>query len=166
MLDVDTALAPGAPRIHEKNYADGAFRGFDDFPGASGNICQAVHVEWGDVETAFASAAHVAEGEFYFPMVYAYAMEPYVAIADYDAKGQLTVYSSAQHPFMVRHDVAQVFGLPLNSVRVIVPYVGGGYGSKSYTKIEPLVAACSWKAARPVKIATERGRSLPDHARR
>ena len=103
-------------------------------------------------DAALASAAHVAEGEFYFPMVYAYAMEPYVAIADYDAKGRLTVYSSAQHPFMVRHDLAQVFGLPLNSVRVIVPYIGGGYGSKSYTKIEPLVAACSWKAGRPVKL--------------
>ena len=152
ILDVDTALAPGAPRIHERDFAGGAFRGFDDFPGASGNICQAVHVEWGDVDEALTSAAHIAEGEFYFPMVYAYAMEPYVAIADYDAKGHLTVYSSAQHPFMVRHDVAQVFGLPLNSVRVIVPYIGGGYGSKSYTKIEPLVAACSWKSGRPVKL--------------
>jgi CO/xanthine dehydrogenase Mo-binding subunit len=37
-------------------------------------------------------------------------------------------------------------------VRVIVPYVGGGYGSKSYTKIEPLTAACSWKVSRPVKL--------------
>jgi CO/xanthine dehydrogenase Mo-binding subunit len=152
ILDVDTALAQGTPRIHETDFADGAFRGFDDFPGASGNICQAVHVEWGDVDAAFAAAAHIAEGEFYFPMVYAYAMEPYVAIANYEAKGHLTVHSSAQHPFMVRHDVAQVFGLPLNSVRVIVPYIGGGYGSKSYTKIEPLVAACSWKSGRPVKL--------------
>jgi CO/xanthine dehydrogenase Mo-binding subunit len=152
ILDVDTALAQGTPRIHETDFADGAFRGFDDFPGASGNICQAVHVEWGDVDAAFAASAHIAEGEFYFPMVYAYAMEPYVAIANYESKGHLTVYSSAQHPFMVRHDLAQVFGLPLNSVRVIVPYIGGGYGSKSYTKIEPLVAACSWKSGRPVKL--------------
>jgi len=152
ILDVDTALAQGTPRIHETDFADGAFRGFDDFPGASGNICQAVHVEWGNVDAAFAAAAHIAEGEFYFPMVYAYAMEPYVAIANYEAKGHLTVYSSAQHPFMVRHDLAQVFDLPLNSVRVIVPYIGGGYGSKSYTKIEPLVAACSWKSGRPVKL--------------
>jgi CO/xanthine dehydrogenase Mo-binding subunit len=152
ILDVDTALAPGAPRIHDMDFADGAFRGFDDFPGASGNICQAVHVEWGNVDAAFAAAAHIAEGEFYFPMVYAYAMEPYVAIANYEAKAHLTVHSSAQHPFMVRHDLAQVFGLPLNSVRVIVPYIGGGYGSKSYTKIEPLVAACSWKSGRPVKL--------------
>ncbi len=152
VLDVDSALAEGAPLVHEKDYAGGAFRGFNDFPGAAGNICQAVHVAWGDADAAIASAAHIVEGEFYFPMVYAYAMEPYVAIADYDARGRLTVYSSAQHPFMVRHDLASVFGLPLNSVRVVVPYVGGGYGSKSYTKIEPLVAACSWKAGRPVKL--------------
>ena len=151
VLDVDTALS-GKIRVHDKDYRLGGFRGFDDFPGASENICQAVHVEWGDVNAAFARAAHVVEGEFYFPMIYAYAMEPYVAIADYDAKGQLTVYSSAQHPFMVRQDLAAVFRLPFNSVRVIVPYVGGGYGSKSYTKIEPLTAACSWKAGRPVKL--------------
>ena len=114
-------MAEGTPLIHEIDFADGSFRGFDDFPGAAGNICQAVNFEWGDVDAALASAAHVVEGEFYFPMVYAYAMEPYVAIANYDASGQLMVYSSAQHPFMVRHDLANVFGLPLNSVRVIVP---------------------------------------------
>src|SRR4029077_11583053 len=79
-------------------------------------------------------------------------MEPYVTLADYDAKGELTVYTSAQHPFIVRHDLAKIFGLSLNSVRVIVPYVGGGYGSKSYTKLEPLVSACSWKTGRPVKL--------------
>ncbi len=152
VLDVDTALSAGAPLVHDKEYAGGAFRGFDDFPEGTGNICQAVHVEWGDVESALASAAHVAEGEFYFPMVYAYAMEPYVAVADYNSKSQLTVYSSAQHPFIVRHDLARVFGLPLANVRVIVPFVGGGYGSKSYTKVEPLAAACSWRTGRPVKF--------------
>jgi len=155
VLDVKAALAPGAVLVHGTDYLGGAFRGFDDFtdfPGSTKNICQDVHVEWGDVDAAFASAAHIVEGEFYFPMVYAYAMEPYVAVADYDPNGQLTVYSSAQHPFMVRHDLAEVFDLPLNGVRVIVPYVGGGYGSKSYTKIEPLTAACSWKVSRPVKL--------------
>ena len=152
VLDVDSALAPNATLVHGMDYIGGAFRGFDDFPGGTKNICQSVHVEWGDVDAAFAGAAHVVEGEFYFPMIYAYAMEPYVAVADYDAKGQLTVFSSAQHPFMVRHDLAEVFDLPLNSVRVIVPFVGGGYGSKSYTKIEPLTAACSWKISRPVKL--------------
>ena len=60
--------------------------------------------------------------------------------------------SCAQHPFIVRHDLSSIFGVPLNKVRVIVPYVGGGYGSKSYTKIEPLTAACSLHVNRPVKL--------------
>ncbi len=109
ILSVDAALAPGAAAIHDQDYRAGNFRGFNDQSLESkGNICQEVHIAWGDVETAFASAAHVVEGEFYFPMVYAYAMEPYVALADYDGRGQLTVYSSAQHPFMVRQDLADV----------------------------------------------------------
>jgi len=95
-----------------------------------------VHVEWGNVDAAFAAAAHIAEGEFYFPMVYAYANEPLTfAIANYESKGYLTVYCFAQHPFMVRHDLAQVFGLRSTVCRVIRAYIGGGYGSKSYTRL-------------------------------
>ena len=152
VLDVDQALAEDAPLVHEKAYAGGAFRGFeDDKTQKASNICQNIHFEWGDVSAAFEEAAQVVEGEFYFPMAYAYAMEPYVSIADYTANG-LTVYSSAQHPFIVRHDLSKIFGLPLNRVRLVVPFVGGGYGSKSYTKIEPLTSACSWKVRRPVKL--------------
>jgi CO/xanthine dehydrogenase Mo-binding subunit len=54
---------------------------------------------------------------------------------------------------MVRDDLAHCFGLPLSKVRVSVPYVGGGYGSKSYTKIEPLTAALALRAGRPVRLA-------------
>jgi carbon-monoxide dehydrogenase large subunit len=67
VLDVKTALAPGAVLVHGTEYLGGAFRGFDDFtdfPGSTKNICQDVHVEWGDVDAAFASAAHIVEGEF------------------------------------------------------------------------------------------------------
>jgi CO/xanthine dehydrogenase Mo-binding subunit len=151
VVDVDAALDASAPLIHEESYAEGAFRGFKDGRQAAGNVCQFVKVKWGNAEEAFATAAHVLENEFHFPMAYAYAMEAYVAIADYSKKG-LTVYSSAQHPFMVRHDLAEIFDLPLNAVRMIVPFVGGGYGSKSYTKIEPIAAVCSWRVGRPVKL--------------
>jgi CO/xanthine dehydrogenase Mo-binding subunit len=53
----------------------------------------------------------------------------------------------------VRRDLARIFNLPLASVRVIVPYVGGGYGTKSYTKVEPLAAVAAWLTGRPVKLA-------------
>jgi CO/xanthine dehydrogenase Mo-binding subunit len=147
------ALAKDAPLLHERKFEAGALRGFEGevTAGKGTNICQTHKIQWGDVEKAFKEAAAVIEGDYYFPMTYAYAMEPYVAIADVSDQG-VNVYSSAQHPFMVRHDLKTVFNLPVSKVRLIVPFVGGGYGSKSYTKVEPLVAACSWKAKRPVKL--------------
>ena len=96
-------------------------------------------------------------------MCYAYAMEPYTTVASW-GEGELTVWTSGQHPFMVRDDLAHCFGLPLSKVRVIVPYVGGGYGSKSYTKIEPLTAALALRAGRPVRLGPERRGGDPDDA--
>ena len=163
----EEAMAKDAPLLHEKKFEAGALRGFEGevTAGKGTNICQTHKIQWGDVEKAFKEAAAVVEGNYYFPMTYAYAMEPYVAIADVTDQG-VTIYSSAQHPFMVRHDLKSVFNLPVSKVRLIVPFVGGGYGSKSYTKIEPLIAACSWKAKRPVKAAAHRRRSDADDAQR
>ena len=147
------ALAKDAPLLHDRKFEAGALRGFEGevSAGKGSNICQTHKIQWGDVEKAFKEAAAVIEGDYYFPMTYAYAMEPYVAVADVTDQG-VNIYSSAQHPFMVRHDLKTVFNLPVSKVRLMVPFVGGGYGSKSYTKVEPLVAACSWKAKRPVKL--------------
>ena len=149
----EEALAPGATLLHETSYDEGFSAGHVEVDTSKppSNICQENHVRWGDVEAAFKRARYVLENEYRYPMTYAYAMEPYVCIADYREDG-VTLYASAQHLFVSRHDVADVFGLPLNRVRVIVPYLGGGYGSKSYTKIEPLTAVCSWKAGRPVRL--------------
>jgi CO/xanthine dehydrogenase Mo-binding subunit len=153
VLTPEDAKAEDAPLLHDRAFEAGALRGFEGevTAGKKSNICQEHHLKWGNVEEAFKKAAAIVEGEYYFPMTYAYAMEAYVAIADVNDNG-VTVYSSAQHPFMVRHDLKAIFNLPVSQVRLIVPFVGGGYGSKSYTKIEPLAAACSWKFRRPVKL--------------
>jgi CO/xanthine dehydrogenase Mo-binding subunit len=150
---VEAALAGDAPVLHEREAAQRPHIGFDeaierDHP----NVCSSSTQKFGDIEAAFADAHLVVEGDFRYPISYAYAMEPYTAIAEW-TDGGLTVWSSCQHPFMVREDLAQCFSLPLSRVRVIVPYVGGGYGSKSYTKIEPLTAALALRAGRPVKLA-------------
>ena len=150
---VEAALAAGAPVIHEREAEQRPHRGFEeDIERDHPNVCSASTQRWGDIEAAFAGAALVVEGDFRYPLSYAYAMEPYTAIAEWGA-GRLTVWTSCQHPFMVREDLARCFRLPLARVRVIVPYVGGGYGSKSYTKIEPLTAALALRAGRPVKLA-------------
>jgi CO/xanthine dehydrogenase Mo-binding subunit len=119
---------------------------------APNNICFQDRLEKGDVERGFAEADEIFEDTFEFPMVYHYSMEPHTTIAQVDADG-ITVWSSNTHPFGIRKEIAEVFDCPLSEVRVIVPFVGGAYGSKSGSKIEPLVVALARKAQRPVKVS-------------
>ncbi|MCH7701532.1 MAG: molybdopterin-dependent oxidoreductase, partial [Planctomycetes bacterium] len=132
--DMEEALVPGSPALHDTN------------------LCAEHHYDWGDVEEGFAQSDRVFEDTFTFPMVYHYALEPHTSIGHYTNQG-ITVWSTAQHPFLVRSDLARMFGFSLHQVRIIVPYLGGGFGSKSYTKMEPLAVALSKVAGRPVRLA-------------
>jgi CO/xanthine dehydrogenase Mo-binding subunit len=152
-LSVDAALAPKAPLVHETLRWAGHFRDLARLRPVPGtNVCHHFTYTRGDVEQGFAEADAVYEDTFRLPPIYHYAMEPHTAIARYDANG-LTVWAATQHPFPVRKELAEIFHLPLAAVQVVVPPVGGAYGSKCYTKIEPLTAACSRKVQRPVRLA-------------
>jgi CO/xanthine dehydrogenase Mo-binding subunit len=148
---LETALAPDAPLVHEKRARPGSAHGLGDLPDADGNTCYSYSFRRGDTDRAFADAAVIVEGEYTFPAVYQYSMETHTTIAHWHG-GELTLWSSCQHPFLVRQEIAALFGLPLDLVRIIVPFLGGGFGSKSYTKMEPLTAAIARKAGRPVRI--------------
>jgi CO/xanthine dehydrogenase Mo-binding subunit len=164
LMNPAEALAQDAPLIHEEFYraaTDESFAAMAAAPtpeeeaGERDNVAHTVEIGWGDVDAAFADAHLVVEdGPVHYPMLYAYAMEPYNAVADFH-DGQLSVVSTAQHPFMVRTDLARIFDLPLSRVRVEAPYLGGGYGSKSYTKVEPMAAVGSWATGRPVKLVLD-----------
>ena len=136
VIDVDEAMADGAPRIH-------------DF--AERNICFQTELVKGDVEKGFAEADEIFEDTFEFPMIYHYSMEPHTAIAQVDSDG-ISVWTSTGHPFGVRQEIAEIFHYPLSKIRVHVNFVGGAYGSKSGGKIEPLVVALARKAQRPVRV--------------
>src|SRR5919201_3316718 len=152
VVDGDEALADGAPVLHEKRGERVGDEGMDQGEGElAGNVCAIANVEWGDTKAAFAQAHLIVEGEYRYPMLYGYAMEPYNALAFFD-QGDLVVYSTAQHVYMVRRDLARMFDLPLARVRVSAPYVGGGYGTKSYTKIEGACAMGAYFTGRPVKL--------------
>ncbi len=154
LTDAATALASDV-LIHEQSYVEPGQKFLDVAPAAStDNVAHRNELAWGDAEAALAAAATVVETTTTFPLVYGYAMETYNALADWQP-GSLHVVSTAQHPLMVRRELARMFSLPLAAVRVEVPYIGGGYGSKSYTKLEPLAAAASWVAGRPVKVTTD-----------
>jgi CO/xanthine dehydrogenase Mo-binding subunit len=148
---LESALAADAPLIHEESARPGSSHGLGRLPERQGNTCYSYAFRRGDAERAFAGAAVVVEGEYTFPAVYQYSMETHTTIAHWHG-GELTLWSSCQHPFLVRQEIAALFGLPLDAVRLIVPFLGGGFGSKSYTKMEPLTAAIARKARRPVRI--------------
>jgi CO/xanthine dehydrogenase Mo-binding subunit len=136
VIDVDQAMADGAPRIH-------------DF--ADKNICFQAELVKGDVEKGFAQADEIFDDTFEFPMVYHYSMEPHTAIAQIDSDG-ISIWTSTGHPFGVRQEIAEIYRYPLSKIRVHVNVVGGAYGSKSGGKIEPLVVALARKAQRPVRV--------------
>jgi CO/xanthine dehydrogenase Mo-binding subunit len=137
VISVDEAIADGAPLVH-------------DF--AERNICFQTELVKGDVESGFAEADEIFEDTFEFPMIYHYAMEPHVAIAEVDSDG-INIWTSTGHPFGVRQEIAEIYHYPLSKIRVHVNFVGGAYGSKSGGKIEPLVVALARKAQRPVRVA-------------
>src|SRR5512145_331164 len=152
--DIDAARAEGSPVIHE-NLADTGE--FHDVAGVGqrfgGNICHRERFVKGDPDKAFAKADEIIEETFAFPMIYQYAMEPHTAVARV-TPGAITLWSSSAHPFLVRSELAHMFHLPHAKVEVIVPFVGGAYGSKSYFKIEPLAVAMARKTGgRPVRLA-------------
>ena len=154
LTDAASALASDV-LIHEQSYVEPGQEFLGVAPAASAdNVAHRHELVWGDAGTALAAAATVVETTTKFPIVYGYAMETYNALADWQP-GSLHVVSTAQHPLMVRKELARMFSLPLAAVRVEVPYIGGGYGTKSYTKLEPLAAAASWAAGRPVKVTTD-----------
>jgi CO/xanthine dehydrogenase Mo-binding subunit len=155
VMTPDEALDPDAPLLHDQHYPSGDESFSEALSVANrSNVAHEADLSWGDAEAAMAEADHVFETTTRFPMLYPYAMEPYNAIAEFD-EGTLDVISTAQHPFQVREDLARVFSLPLNQVRVRSPLIGGGYGSKSYTKVEPLAAVGAWKTGRPVQVALD-----------
>ena len=151
---LEQALAPEAARLHERRPSVGLFHGLGDLGEPEGNICYRHVLDAGDLDRAREQAAITVEGTYTFPAVYQYAMETHATIAHHHGDG-VTLWANCQHPFLVQAEIADLFRLPIGSVRIVVPYLGGGFGSKSYTKLEPLTVALARKAGRPVRIVNQ-----------
>lgn len=158
VTDPLAAMAPDAPIIHAERRVPEVM--FIDMHSvhfqADSNVCSVYHVAQGDVEAGFASADEVFEDIYTVPMIQHGHMEPHASVAYWEPGGRLVIHSSTQNPSVVRTQLAETFGLPETKVRIIVPFLGGGYGAKTYPKLEPLVAALSRKARRPVALALTR----------
>jgi CO/xanthine dehydrogenase Mo-binding subunit len=139
--------------VHDELKPAGSFADLKHLKGQKNtNLALTAKLRRGDVDKAFAEAAHVFEHEFHTQKCLHVPFEPFCSIADYKESG-LTIHSGAQGPSFVRSEIARLLNWPENRVRIKVPYLGGGYGGKLYIKLEALVTACSMIARRPVKIA-------------
>lgn len=150
------AMAEDAPLVHPDlgNY-DVVKVAFSPVPGT--NIANLSKLRKGNVEEAFKEADHIIERQYTNPNVQHVPMETHVSIGQWKTGDQLVVWTSAQSPFTVRHLLSHSFGIPHNNIRVIVPYVGGGFGGKAGIHLEPLVLCLSRKSGgRPVKLQATR----------
>jgi CO/xanthine dehydrogenase Mo-binding subunit len=139
-------------RIPESGFADLA----EIRPVEGTNICTHFKLNRGDVQRGFAESDRIFEDTFTLPATQHSFLETHACIASVDAAGRITVWATTQNPFVVRTQLAHIFKLPVAKVRVIVPYLGGGYGGKVYPKVEPITVALALKARRPVRLVLSR----------
>jgi CO/xanthine dehydrogenase Mo-binding subunit len=153
-ITLDEALAPGAPLVHTGEPLAGHFADLSTLrPEPGTNVCHRFTWRRGDAAAALAGADLTLEDTFTFPRVQHYSMEPHAALAAWDETGGLTVWAATQNPYSVRMELAKMFAAPLSRIRVVVPHLGGGFGGKTYAKLEPLAAVLARVAGRPVRVA-------------
>ncbi|RMH60029.1 MAG: xanthine dehydrogenase family protein molybdopterin-binding subunit [Candidatus Hydrogenedentota bacterium] len=156
VLDPVKAFDRRSPLVHpdlgEYEYVEAVFT---PVPGT--NIANHTKLRKGNLAKGFREADWIVEREYTNPSVQHVPMETHVAIGQWGPRDQVTLWSSAQSPFTVRNLFCHAFKLPHKNVRVIVPYVGGGFGGKAGIHLEPLVACLSRKAGgRPVRLVATR----------
>jgi carbon-monoxide dehydrogenase large subunit len=148
VTDLERALDPAAPRVHEDVHANRAAR-----------VVQSV----GDPEAAFRRAARILKERLWIERSCGSPIETRGVVAEYDPRGRsLRVWSSTQAPLPIKNGLARIFGLPEFNVDVIAPDVGGGFGTKVmlFYAEEILVPLAAIRLGRPVKWTEDRREHL------
>lgn len=159
VLTIDEAFKTDLPKIHEDSKYDN-------------NVAKHVALDFGNVKKGFEEADYVREDEFFYGANTHAMLEPHSAVASFEPSrggndygpGHLTLWSSTQTPHYVHRTLASVLEMPESHIRVIKPFLGGGFGGKS----EPfaLEFCASWlsiKTGRPVKITHSREEVFYSH---
>ncbi|MCX8277180.1 MAG: xanthine dehydrogenase family protein molybdopterin-binding subunit [Dehalococcoidia bacterium] len=151
VTNVVDALKPDAPVILPDMVGD-------DLGEDVTNTNMAAHVrhEFGDVEGAFASAAHTVEREYNMQMVHQGYIEPQNATAIWDEEDRIKIWTSTQGAFPARTQIAGILQVDVSRVKVTPTEIGGGFGGKIPVYFEPIAAILSKKSQRPVKMIMER----------
>jgi CO/xanthine dehydrogenase Mo-binding subunit len=156
VFDAVAALAPDAVLLHPDAAASAEEEvsiGVRPIPGT--NVCHRFRLVSGDAAAGLAEADVVVEETFRTPSAAHVPMEPHAALAEWN-DGRLTVWAGTQTPFNTRADLAGLFGLDPDRVRVVAPPMGGSFGAKTFVRTEAVVAALARRAGRPVKVVLDR----------
>ncbi len=149
---VEVKYAAEQPHVHLESRLSEAFT-----PEKVGGAQEPAVTHRGDVQAGMADAAVRVKQVYTTPFEVHNPMEPHATIAVWDKPDHLTLYDATQGVFTDRGRVASLFGLPPENVRVISPYLGGGFGSKGPVWSHVILAAMSAKQVnRPVKLAVRR----------
>jgi len=155
VLDPEYGASPEAPLLHPDlgQYQVAPFI----LPKPGSNISNHFKIRKGDVERAWAQCDAVYEATYRVPHIQHVPIEPHVAIAQVNERGKITLWGSSQSPFAQRNLIATALGISHADIRVIAPYVGGGFGSKAGVSMEACAVAIAMKAkSRPVKLLLTR----------
>jgi nicotinate dehydrogenase large molybdopterin subunit len=130
------------------------------------NVIKHHHFEMGDIEAGFAAADVVIENTYNTQMIEQVHMETEAVLAYPDVDGMLVVYASTQAPHRDRSQIARTLAIPENRIRVIAPYIGGGFGAKDEAHVQMHAALLTVLTDRPVRIVHDRETSLWTHPKR
>lgn len=145
VFDPEQARTPGAPLLHGDKGPESRIHD------AARNVAAQTHGERGDVVAALAAADVTVSGEWSNARVAHAALETHATRGWLDAEGRLVLRTSTQVPYLVRDEVAHIFGLDADRVRVFAARVGGGFGGKQELLTEDLVALAVLSTGRPVQ---------------
>ncbi|MFZ5881730.1 MAG: xanthine dehydrogenase family protein molybdopterin-binding subunit [Chloroflexota bacterium] len=155
VLDPEFGAGAEAPLLHPDlgKYVVANFI----FPQAGTNISNHFKIRKGDVDGAWEQCAAVVERKYRIPHIQHVPIETHVAIARVEVTGEITLWGSSQSPFAQRNLIAQSMGISQSKMRVIAPFVGGGFGCKAGVSMEALAVAIATKVkGHPVKLVLTR----------
>ncbi|MEJ2119678.1 MAG: 4-hydroxybenzoyl-CoA reductase subunit alpha [Alphaproteobacteria bacterium] len=150
LFHAQDALAEDAVDLHENR---------------PGNVERDVFYELGDVDEAFAGADLVMERDYFCPEVCQAQMEFHAAVADYDpVRDRMTVHASTQVPFYVHLQLARILDMSKSQIRVVKPFVAGGFGCRTETlNVELISALLAKKAGGKVRTVVNREETFITH---
>ena len=152
VFDAAQAMKPGAPRVHPEI--------------SDSNVCVLDKIRKGQVESAFAKASVIVEGEYHTPYQEHAYLQPEAGLAYPEDGGRITVKCAGQWTHADREAIAHALGLADEQIRVIYPAIGGAFGGREDLSVQIVLALAAMKLKRPVKIVWSRKESIIGHGKR